>query len=371
MMVGVHGVLMWQRYYAGGLAFNPLEAHPRLMTQGLMGAFIAGFLGTSFPRLTGNRCWTGWEFCGLLALWLAATVHTALGKTAAGDGWFAAFIGVLLAGLLLRWLRGRRDTPPPGFVLALAGVVGGGAAAACLAWQGGLWMGLEGVAWAKLWYYQAFPLLPVMGVAPFLLPRYFGLASAQNFDESITPPAGWWPRLGSALFWGGHIVLSFALEVKGFPQLGQMLRGIVIVVWFLREAPFFRAGATPSTAANLVRTSVVMLAAGWLCAAFFPEARVGSLHLTLVSGFGLMVIIASARVIAGHAGRLDVVVGKRPWLRWMNFLVILAATTRMTSDFFEKVRVSHYIYAAWTWIAVALLWAAVLGKLLFRIDEDD
>lgn len=370
MLAGVHGVLLWQWHYAGWLPFNPIDAHARLLTQGFMGAFIAGFLGTSFPRLTGNRRWSGGEFLVLLGCWLLAVCHTGTGRVAAGDGWFAVFIALLLAGLVVRWARGRRDTPPPGFVLALAGVAGGGVAAACLAWKGGLWLGLEGVTWARLWLYQAFPLLPVMGVATYLLPRFFGLASSQDFDESPRPPAGWWPRVGSALFWGGHIVLGFALEVNGHPQLGQMLRGIVIMVWFLRESPFFRAAATPSTAGNVVRTAVIFLAAGWWCAAFLPQTRVGSLHLTLVGGLGLMVVIASARVIAGHAGRLELVRGKRPWLRWITFLALLAATTRMSADLLEKVRVSHHIYAAWTWVAVVLLWAAILGPLLFRADED-
>jgi hypothetical protein len=40
----------------------------------------------------------------------------------------------------------------------------------------------------------------------------------------------------------------------------------------------------------------------------------------------------------------------------------------MTSDFMPAARVSHHIYAAWTWAAAALVWLLALGKYLLR-DE--
>jgi uncharacterized protein involved in response to NO len=49
-------------------------------------------------------------------------------------------------------------------------------------------------------------------------------------------------------------------------------------------------------------------------------------------------------------------------------LVMLAAATRMTSDFLPTVRVSHHIYAAWTWIVASLTWLAALVPYLL-IDE--
>jgi hypothetical protein len=305
----------------------------------------------------------------LLGLWLAAVIHAARGQVAAADGWFAALLGCVFIGLAGRWVLGRRDTPPPGFPLALAGLLGGMIAAACLAWDHGRWLGLEGVTWAKLWLFQGLIVLPVMGVGPYLLPRFFGQPSTHSFDDSPTPPAGWWPRAGSAVFWGLHLLASFALEVKGYPQLGQILRALVILVWFALETPVFRPAAEPSTAASLVRLAVILFASGWLMAGFLPQARIGSLHLAFVGGFGLLVATASMRVILGHAGRHDLITGKRVWLRWFAVLVVLAATTRTSADFLEKVRVSHHIYAAWTWLAVVLLWFWMLGKFLF-LDEE-
>jgi uncharacterized protein involved in response to NO len=110
------------------------------------------------------------------------------------------------------------------------------------------------------------------------------------------------------------------------------------------------------------------MAAGLACAAIWPYARIGSLHLFFVSGLGLVTMAVGARVILGHAGRHDLLGGKIVWLRWVFGLLILAATTRMTSDFIPAVRVSHHIYAAWTWAAAAFVWLLALGKYLL-IDE--
>ena len=39
--------------------------------------------------------------------------------------------------------------------------------------------------------YQAFILLPILGVGTFLLPRFFDLPNLNEFPESRTPPPGW------------------------------------------------------------------------------------------------------------------------------------------------------------------------------------
>ena len=123
MLAAMAGGMLWPLYYGQWLGYNPIDAHPRLMIEGFVGAFVLGFLGTAFPRLTGNRGWFGAELLVLGGLWTGVVVSAALGRVAAADGCFAALLGVLLCGLVLRWARGNRDTPPPGFVLALGGLL--------------------------------------------------------------------------------------------------------------------------------------------------------------------------------------------------------------------------------------------------------
>ena len=370
MLAGMIGVLLWPLYYRQWIGFNPLEAHPRLMIEGFLGAFVLGFLGTAFPRLAGNRGWFGCEFLLFLGLWAGVVWSAGSGRVAVADGIFSVLLVVLFCGLVLRWVIGHRDTPPPGFVLALAGLLGGALATACLAWEQGQWLSVIGLAWAKLWLYQGLLLLPLMGVGPYLLPRFFGLPSSHSFEDSPRPPAGWWARVGAAVFWGLHMPASFALEVYGYPMLGQFLRAMVLTAWFAIETPVFRPAKISSTTGNVVRLSIIAMLTGWVAAAFWPSARAGSLHFVFIAGFGLVTLAVSTRVILGHAGRHDLLVGRLRCLRWAAGLVLLAAATRMSSDFLPAQRVSHHIYAAWTWSIGALVWLAALGKWLWHRENE-
>lgn len=367
VLAGVWGVLLWPMLYAGMLNFYPGEAHTRIMIGGFMAAFVAGFLGTAFPRLTGNRKWSSGEFLVLLGLWGIALVSHSFNHVKAGDAALSAMLLALLAVTTWRWIFGHRDTPPPGFVLAFAGILGAALASAFLAsnpsptlvqWQ-----------WARLWLFQGFPLLPLMGIGPYLLPRFFGMESRHSFDDSPRPPAGWWPRAIASMLAGLLVIAGFALEVHGKALAGQLLRAAVVLVWFALETPVLRRGKISSTPGNAVRWAIAGIAAGLVCAAIWPLARVGSLHLFFTSGIALVTLAAGARVILGHAGRHDLLGGKILWLRWLTGLAILAATTRMSSDFLPAIRVSHHIYAAWTWAIVGVIWLAALARHLMRNED--
>ena len=367
MVAAIVGVLLWPLWYAGWLPFYPGEAHTRMMIEGFMGAFVAGFLGTAGPRLTGSRSWFGGELVLVVVLWLCAVMCHAHGRVAAGDAVFSALLLVLVMGLAGRWICGHKDTPPPGFVLVLAGLLGALVAAGFLAasthpamahWQ-----------WARLWLFQGFVLLPVMGIGPYLLPRFFGLASSHAFEAAPRPPAGWWPRALAALAAGLLVVASFALEVAGLVAAGNLLRSGVILAWFALETPVMQRVQQIATPGTAVRWALHALALGCLLAACWPMARVGALHVLFASGLALLTLTVATRVILGHAGRHDLLEGRLVWLRWVIGLLVLAAVTRMTADFLPVVRVSHHVYAALVWALGGAIWLAAMAKYLWRTAD--
>jgi len=367
MLAGIWGVMLWPMFYAGWLSFYPNEAHMRLMVEGFMGAFAAGFLGTAFPRLTGNRSWFAGEFLLMLLLWGMTVASHAMNRTAAGDAAFCAMLGFLFLGMAGRWLSGNRDTPPPGFVLAFAGIIGAAAAAGFLAWN----KSPSPVQWqfARLWLFQGFLLLPLMGIGPYVLPRFFGMPSSHSFDDSPKPKPAWWRKTLLAITAGILIAAGFVREVSGEPMAGQLLRAAVILIWFGVETPLLRRAKLSTTPGNAARWALAGLVTGCVCAAFWPHARVGSLHLFFVSGLGLITMTVGTRVILGHAGRHDLLGGKIVWLRWVVGLLVLAALTRMTSDFIPAVRISHHKYAAWTWAVAGVIWLVALAKYLTRNED--
>ncbi len=366
MLAGIWGVMMWPMLYAGWILFYPGEAHTRMMIEGFMGAFVLGFIGTAYPRLTGNFSWFAGEFLALLAMWSLVVASHATGHVPAGDAAFGGMLTVLFLGMAGRWLYGNRDTPPPGFILALAGIVGAAVASWALSRPG---LTLTQTQWAKLWLFQGFPLLPLMGIGPYLVPRFFGMNSCHAFEDSPTPPSGWWRKAASAAIAGLLVIMSFALEVHGKPMAGHLLRAGVILAWFALETPVLRRVKLPTTPGNSARWALGGLVAGCLCGAFWPQTRIGSLHLFFAAGFTLVTLSVGTRVILGHAGRHDLLGGKIVWLRWVIGLLVLAATTRMSADVIPKMQVSHYIYAAWSWAIAGFIWLFILAKYLLHHED--
>ncbi len=43
------------------------------------------------------------------------------------------------------------------------------------------------ITFQRLLSYQGFVLLPILGISPFLLPRFFGMESHHDFPESLSP----------------------------------------------------------------------------------------------------------------------------------------------------------------------------------------
>jgi uncharacterized protein involved in response to NO len=367
MLASIWGVMMWPLLYGGWLSFYPGEAHTRIMIGCFMGAFVAGFLGTAFPRMSGNRAWSWGEFGVILGLWCAMLASHSMNHVKAGDMAFAAMLLALLATMAVRWISGNRDTPPPGFVLVFVGLSGGVLAAGFLALEAS--PGLVQWQWARLLLFQGFLLLPLMGIGPYLLPRFFGMGSSHSFDDAPRPPAGWWRKMWAAVTAGLLILAGFAVEIHVQPMAGQIMRAMVILAWFALELPVFRRAKLSTTPGNAARWAIAGLAAGCLCAGLWPFARVGSLHLFFASGIGLVTLAVGTRVILGHAGRHDLLGGRILWLRWVTGLLILAATTRMSADFLPAIRVSHHLYAAWTWAIAGLVWLAALAPCLIRDEE--
>src|SRR6187402_3605102 len=106
ILAAVAGVMMWPLLYSGHLGFYPAEAHARVMIEGFMSAFVIGFLGTAFPRLTGNAGWSRGELASHVLLWLTCVLSALTGHVVAADTAFATMLALLFAGMIVRWARG-------------------------------------------------------------------------------------------------------------------------------------------------------------------------------------------------------------------------------------------------------------------------
>jgi uncharacterized protein involved in response to NO len=369
ILAGLLGVAVWPLHFAGVLELYPGGSHARLMAHGFFGGFIFGFLGTALPRLLSAPRFTLIEVALFLGLHAAMAVAHGLGWNATGDALFAGLVAAFAVAAGFRLVR-RRDVPPPGFVLvplafacALAGAV-----ISLLERRSELpfsWLMLR-----PLVYYQGFVLLPILGVGGFILPRFFGLASRQDFPEAQSPPPGWLNQAAWVLAVGLGVVGSFGVEAAGWPRTGHGLRLCLCAGWLLHQVPVHRSAVRANALATALKIAFGLLLLGIVAVTLFPGQRVALLHLTLVGGFGVIALTVATRVVFGHSGQAARLGARNRWLIAAVVLMLIGMATRVSGDFWPHILVSHYNYGALFWSAGVVLWAVYVLALVLVVERE-
>jgi uncharacterized protein involved in response to NO len=370
VLAGMIGVSLWPLHFANVIELYPGQAHARLMAFGLFGAFIVGFLGTAMPRLLSAPRLGAVNVCMLFVLYASMVGAFAAQKLFLGDHLFLALL-LVFAGLLAVRVRHRQDTPPPGFVLVLLAmlcVLAGAILSIVPYWKEDFnprWIAVQ-----RLLSYQGFVLLPILGIGPFLLPRFFGLPSSHNFPEGLIPPAAWRKKALLALAVGVLIIASFFLEVEGWLRSAHAIRFVVTGFYILLEFPFHEAPKMSSGLGLALRIAFGSLVAGFILISIFPAYRISLLHLTLIGGFSVVTFAVATRVVFGHSGNLEKLQGRNWGIITAVAIMLFAMATRISGDFWPKIMASHYTYGAIAWICGVLLWSVLVLPKVFLVDPD-
>ncbi len=370
VLAGILGVMLWPLHFAGFIRLYPGEAHARVMACGLFGGFIFGFLGTAMPRMLSAPPLGARNVLLLLALHLAMVLAFVAEKIAWGDRIFLVLLCWFI-GLMLRRARHRKDTPPPGFVLV-------GLAFLCVLTASIIavvqpWIEETGASWLLLQRrlaYQGFVLLPILGIGPFILPRFFGLPSRHDFPEALIPSGEWKKKAGLAISAGLLIVASFFIELRGLVRTGHALRFATTLAYLFIEFPFGSAPKISNALGAALRVAFTAVVSGFILIALFPAFRVGLLHLTLIGGFAVITFTVATRVLYGHSGCLEQLKSGNRWLVIAVGLMLFGMTTRISGDFWPKIIASHYTYGAIVWIAAVLLWSAYALPKVFQVEAE-
>jgi len=367
ILFSIAGVMMWPLFYKGHLSFYPGVSHARVMIQAFAGAFVVGFLGTAGPRMLSAPRLKPWELVLLFFLHLAGGLCHLRGMTVWGDSLFLALLLGFAAALGVRVVGFRKELPPPPLLLAATGLVCG--IAGTFLWLNPAWLVTSGVhRLAGLLLYQGFLLGPVMGVGIFLFPRLLGSDFGEP-EQGAETRKSWWNMSIVALV----LVASFGVEVWLNQNAGLLLRAAAFgfalsnVRWLLKPG-----SPKIGTLANALRIWCLPLAlAGLIAPVFFYSRHIAVDHLLFVSGFGLVCLIAGSRVLFGHSGRVERFANRSWTARIIVFAIVLAALTRVSADFLPRVMMTHYEYAAWSWITGAALWAIWHAPRFFKKDDEE
>jgi len=309
------------------------------------------------------------NLAALLGAYVVMVGSYAAGKLVWGDLVLLVLLGLFLMMIAPRAMK-RKDTPPPGFVLVgLAWVcVAAGAVIAVL--QSRVELDLFWINLQKLLSSQGFVLLPILGIGPFLLPRFFGMESPHDFPEMRTPSGVWLKKALLALTVGMVIIASFVWEAQGGFTGAHAVRFAACLVYLALEFPFRKAPKFANALGASLHIAFVTLLAGLLLVALFPAYRVGLLHLTLVGGFAVITFVVATRVVFGHSGNIGRLKSGNKWLVGAVGLMLFGMATRISGDFWPKIMASHYMYGSLLWAAGVTWWSIkVLPKVLLVEEE--
>lgn len=370
-LIGITGVILWPAYVWGLMEIYPGPMHARIMIEGFLSCFVVGFLGTAFPRLLEVRRFSLEETLAWTVVLVTASLCHLFGNALWGDFLFTLAIVMLVGNLVVRFPR-RQDTPPPGFVLVILGMlcaISGGAIQIILQLAPAR-IGPAVATFSELALYQGYLLLPVMGIGAFLIPRFFGMPSRHDFPDSRELPPGWIARALFALFCGGLVLASFVLEAAGSLHAGYGLRAFAIMLYFWRELPIHQAKFNQGALAMMIRVALFSIPLGYVLMAVWPAWQATFIHIVFISGFSLLTFTVATRVILGHSGHMELLRRNLASVYTMGGLVILAMLTRVSADWMPQTRLNHLGYAAVVWIIGVIVWAWRFSGCLAEPDDE-
>lgn len=370
LFFGCVGMGVWIPYFLWPEAFPyPGQGHAAVQIQGFLLCFIFGFLGTMLPKVLGVRPLGPAQFAafpaGLLAL--AAAALCGLPRLAQ-----AAHLLLILNFVIFvasRWKQ-RAGNPPPPFVfiaLAMAADVAG-TVLRLLSLSGTL--GPDSLRAASLFQFQAFPLLLILGVGSFLLPKLF--AQAVVTPQALRALPSGLPPLLPAM---GLVFLgSFALEAYGASflpgsaavRLSHAVRAGVWA-WFLFARLRLHKVAYPQPAyLEGARLSLYAVAAGMVLPILWPAWLLAWEHVTFLGGLMWLTLSIASRVVAAHGGCIEMLARNRKPTLAYGAVLVLAVAVRVASDMVITSRWLHLAIAASLGVAVLGLWAWKFLPLFFR-----
>lgn len=364
LLVGLYGVTLWPLWVWGGLEVYPGVLHARLMVMGMLGAFVIGFLGTAMPRMIGVRPFGVGSVLVVGFAWVFSVVAHGLSIYWLGDLLFGITLVLLAIAILMPFSR-RSDIPPPAFILTGFGVLLGAVGSVLLAWSEGFDGGGAIYRLGRVAAHEGFLLGTIGGVGAFFFPRLWGSETKQMFPDMVRPDTAWSRQARIALWAGFGLIAGCVIDALEWVHIGSIVRLGAFGLFVVSEVAASIGLRSESTLGTLVRLGLFVIAGGLILEAVVSPGRIiGVRHIVMVGGFNLIFFAVATRVIFGHSGARGETTGRMVFMRWVGGLVLTAAATRLSADFFPAVYETHLGYASITWLAGALLWS---GFVLWRV----
>jgi uncharacterized protein involved in response to NO len=181
-------------------------------------------------------------------------------------------------------------------------------------------------------------------------------------SRDVSP--AWISRALFMLVCGLLLLVSFGIESTGQIRVAYGLRAAVAMICLLHEVPLYRAQKIRGSIPWALIIAAVSILTGIVVTAIWPMRLTTYLHIVFISGYGLLILNISARVVLEHSGNADLIYATSRAVKWIVGLVLLAMATRVSADLIPNMQLSHYAYAGITWAIITVIWLMKFGPLL-------
>lgn len=354
------GIGIWIPYYFWPGAFPyPGQGHAVIQIQGFLLCFVFGFLMTMLPKVMGVDPLDRFSF-SLLPLLLTGVIAASLADAPlAAQSFHLLALGTFLL-FAARRFPVRKADPPPNFLFIAAAMLVD--LAGTLLKIGALSGVLEGQALraGALLQYQAFPLLLILGVGGFLLPKLF--ANGPIDPKSLSAAAVSGIRTHAvlcALFLAGFLIEILGLY-NGFGTAGvRVAYGLRAFVWAWFLIGVIRIHKVPGPLPPYLqgaRISMVLMGVGLALPIALPGQLLAWEHVVFIAGFLQLTLAVASRVMTAHAGRLEILSLHGGMVRFYGILLSLAMITRIVTEFWPAGRWLSLAVASGFALTAILIW---------------
>jgi uncharacterized protein involved in response to NO len=362
------GIGMWIPFYFWPSVFPyPGQNHAVLQIQGFLLCFIFGFLTTMLPKVLGVNpvnSVTFWIFPFLLTGLLVSSLFNAQ--------LLAQLLHLLLIlnfviFVFIRFPQ-RKSNPPVNFIfIAVAFLVD---LFGTLIKMGSLSQVLspKTLRIGNLLQYQGFPLLLILGVGGFLLPKLF--SNFQVDPKSLLFKSS--KSITATLVLCIFFLISIGIEAFGiFNDSGliaiRLAYGLRSAVWLWFVFIEIRLHKIPGKLPpylKAARISLFVMAAGLTMPVFRPTYLLAWEHVIFLSGFLRLTLSIASRVLASHSGRMEILSMHAKKVRIYGMLIVFAMITRMATEIWPKGHWMHLAIASAFALSALFIWGKIYAPLL-------
>lgn len=328
-------------WFFSGSEHYPVVFHSQAMIGAFLFSFISGFLMTAIPNMTGSFAARKFEVNGMLALIIISVILNIL-------EWNQLFYFIeLLSYLLLIYFAAvrvhfKKAFPPSFFVLIFLGMLSGIIGSFLLG------TGLLEPIGHNL-YFNGVILFLVLGVGSRLVPALRGVmpkmdggAKKEYIEFGIT---------------GLIIFVSLVGEAVGNVLIFGLLKSSACLFLAIRYWKIFSFTRPTGRLAYGMWGAAYMVLLGIILKTLMPDYATHWIHLTYISGFGMMTFTVASRVIISH-GRFNMIFEKKSITPILVVLLLsLSALIRVAAPYFDYALLLKWASAIW--IIGTLIWGYV------------